>query len=56
MSYFDGIRPCGLSEPVVSLAELLDPVPTMGDVKQAVISAFGDIFDFEMSGGGAFPV
>jgi lipoyl(octanoyl) transferase len=56
MSYFDGIRPCGLSEPVVSLVELRDPVPPMGDVKQAVIAAFGDVFDCEMTGKGAFPV
>lgn len=56
MTYFDGIRPCGLSEPVVSLAELRDPVPPMDDVKQAVVSAFGDIFDCEMTGKDTFPV
>jgi lipoyl(octanoyl) transferase len=56
MSYFDGIRPCGLNEPVVSLEELRDPVPPMGDVKQAVIAAFGDVFDCEMTWKGTFPV
>jgi len=56
MSYFDGIHPCGLSEPVVSLAELRDPVPLMGDVEQAVIRAFGEVFGFEMTRQDAFPV
>jgi lipoate-protein ligase B len=56
MSYFDGIRPCGLTEPVVSLAELREPAPPMGDVKQAVIAAFGDVFGCEMTRNGAFPV
>jgi lipoyl(octanoyl) transferase len=49
MSYFDGIIPCGLNEPVVSLAELLDPVPSMADVKQAVMEAFCAVFDFEIT-------
>jgi lipoyl(octanoyl) transferase len=49
MDYFDGIIPCGLNEPVVSLAELRDPVPSMADVKQAVMEAFSTVFDFEMT-------
>lgn len=49
MSYFDGIRPCGLAEPVASLADLRSPVPSMDEVKQAVIEAFGNIFEAEMS-------
>jgi lipoate-protein ligase B len=49
MSYFDGIRPCGLTEPVVSLADLRDPVPSMNEVKRAVIVAFGGVFKAEMS-------
>jgi lipoate-protein ligase B len=49
MSYFDGIRPCGLTEPVVSLADLREPVPPMDEVKQAVIEAFGSVFEVEMS-------
>jgi len=49
MSFFEGIIPCGLNEPVVSLAELIDPVPSMADVKQAVMVAFSTVFDFEMT-------
>ena len=49
MSFFEGIIPCGLNEPVVSLAELRDPVPSMADVKQAVMEAFSTVFDFEMT-------
>jgi lipoate-protein ligase B len=40
MEYFDGIVACGLSEPVVALADLLDPVPTMERVKAEVAAAF----------------
>lgn len=40
MEYWDGIIPCGLTEPVVSLADLLDPVPSMADVK----ANLGEIF------------
>lgn len=45
MEYFDGIIACGLSEPVVSLADLLDPVPAMGQVKAEVAAAFRASFD-----------
>jgi len=49
MEYFDGIIPCGLADhPVVSLADLLEPVPSMDQVKQAVAAAFGEIFQYEM--------
>ncbi len=44
MDYWDGIIACGLSEPVVSLADLLLPAPAMDVVKQAVIVAFENIF------------
>jgi lipoyl(octanoyl) transferase len=44
MDYWDGINACGLSEPVVALADLLEPVPTMDVVKQAVVIAFDNIF------------
>ena len=48
MSYWDGIVACGLAgEPVVSLAELLDPVPAMEQVKQEVVSAFGEVFEYK---------
>lgn len=45
MEYWDGIIPCGLTEPVVALADLLDPPPTMEDVKRNVIKAFQAIFE-----------
>lgn len=45
MEYWQGIIPCGLPEPVVSLADLLDPVPTMAEVKQRVREAFCTIFE-----------
>ena len=56
MGFFDGIRPCGLTEPVVSLAELREPVPSMAEVELAVIKAFGDIFSLEMTPREGFPV
>ena len=44
MDYWEGIIPCGLPEPVVSLADLLDPVPSMEDVKERVKESFRAIF------------
>lgn len=50
MSYWDGIVACGLAdEPVVSLADLLKPVSEMEQVKREIISAFGEIFRYEIS-------
>lgn len=40
MEFFDGIIACGLSEPVVSLADLLEPAPSISDVKEAVKTSF----------------
>jgi lipoyl(octanoyl) transferase len=49
MSYWEGIIACGLvGHPVVSLAELLDTVPTMESVMDAVVSAFGETLEYEM--------
>ncbi len=46
MDYWDGIIACGLQdEPVVSLADLLSPVPAMERVKQEVIEAFREVFE-----------
>ena len=45
MEYWDGIIARGLSEPVVSLADLLSPVPTMEDVKEKIKSAFHEVFE-----------
>lgn len=44
MSYWDGILACGLPEPVVSLADLADPAPTMERVKEVVLKSFFGIF------------
>ena len=44
MDYWNGIIPCGLTEPVVSLADLLDPPPSMQDVKARVESEFQKVF------------
>ena len=44
MGYWNGIIPCGLPEPVVSLADLLEPAPTMGDVKERISQAFYKTF------------
>jgi len=49
MSYWDGIIACGLAnEPVVSLADLLSPVPSMDRVKQEIVSAFSEVFGYEV--------
>ena len=46
MEYWDGIIACGLSEPVVSLSDLLAPVvPSMEKVKEEVTHAFREIFE-----------
>jgi lipoyl(octanoyl) transferase len=44
MDYWDGIVACGLSEPVVALADLLEPVPAMDRVKQAIVTEFENVF------------
>jgi lipoyl(octanoyl) transferase len=49
MEYWEGIIACGLQdEPVVSLADLFPEPPTMDRVKQEVVTAFGQIFSYEM--------
>jgi lipoate-protein ligase B len=49
MTYWQGIVGCGLvGYPVTSMAELLDFTPGMDAVMQAVIKAFGKIFQYEM--------
>ncbi len=48
MDYWDGIIACGLQdEPVTALADLLDPVPSMERVKEEVVRAFGEVFEFQ---------
>jgi len=44
MEYWDGIIACGLSEPVVSLADLIAPVPSMQRVKDEVVISFREVF------------
>ena len=49
MEYWEGIIACGLQdEPVVSLADLFPEPPTMARVKQEVVTAFGEVFSYEM--------
>jgi lipoyl(octanoyl) transferase len=49
MAYWEGIIGCGLKDaPVASLAQLLDPPPTMEQVRQPVVAAFGEVFGYEM--------
>jgi lipoate-protein ligase B len=49
MAYWEGIIGCGLADyPVTSLAERVDPKPSMESVREAVIAAFGEIFGFRM--------
>ena len=45
MEYWDGIIACGLQdEPIVSLADLFEPPPTMKRVKREVINSFQENF------------
>ena len=49
MDYFDGIIPCGIADyPVVSLADISPQAPGMQQVKQEVMRAFGETFDYEI--------
>jgi lipoate-protein ligase B len=49
MSYWEGIIACGLKDSKeISLAHLLEPVPTMDMIMEAVIEAFGTVFDYEI--------
>lgn len=49
MTYWQGIIACDLPEaPMISLADLLAPVPGMEQVIQAVVREFGRVFELEM--------
>lgn len=49
MSYWEGIIGCGLKDhPVTSLAHLLDPLPSLQEVMNAVVASFGETFGYEM--------
>lgn len=50
MTYWQGIVACGLLDHTVTrLADLIDPPPAMENIMQAVISSFGEVFEYEMS-------
>ena len=50
MTDWDGIIACGLADhPVVSLADLVSPVPDMFRVKREVTRAFGEVFECEVT-------
>jgi lipoate-protein ligase B len=49
MSYWDGIVGCGLKDHVsISMADVLPEPPEMGAVADAVVGAFGRVFEREM--------
>ncbi len=49
MEYWEGIVACDLPEtPMVSLANLLDPAPTMEQVTEAIVKEFGNVFQLDM--------
>ena len=49
MSYWEGIIGCGLKDyPVASLADLLEPVPSMDQVMNALTAAFSEVFSYDM--------
>jgi lipoate-protein ligase B len=49
MGYWEGIVACGLADyPAVRLADLVLQPPVMDDVIEAVITAFGDEFGYQM--------
>jgi lipoate-protein ligase B len=48
MEYWEGIVGCGLAGyPVASLADLLDPVPSIERVSEALITSFGEEFGYQ---------
>ena len=52
MAYWGGIIGCGLADyPVVSLADLSTHPPDMQKVKNEVIAAFAEVFEYEMTPG-----
>ena len=49
MDHWEGIIACGLQdEPVVSLADLVADPPSMARVKQEVVTAFTEVFGYEV--------
>jgi lipoate-protein ligase B len=48
MAYWEGIIGCGLEYPEIDLSQLLDPTPSMQTVIEAIIHAFGHIFNYDL--------
>jgi len=48
MTYWEGIIGCGLTYPEISLAQLVDPAPSMSNVIEAVLRVFQQVFDYEI--------
>lgn len=49
MDYWNGIVPCDLPDsPMISLADLLEPAPSMTAVADVVVEQFGAVFGFSM--------
>ena len=52
MSYFAGIISCGLADqPVASLAEIMEPVPSMEEVEDRLTAAFAEVFGYQLVAG-----
>jgi len=48
MSFWEGIIGCGLEYPEISLAQLINPAPTMESVCEAVRKSFGQVFNYQI--------
>ncbi len=49
MAYFEGIVPCGIKDyAIASLADFFEPPPGIDEVAGLIITAFGELFNFEM--------
>ena len=52
MSYFSGIISCGLADlPVASLADLMEPVPSLPEVEDRLAAAFAEVFGYQLVSG-----
>ena len=52
MSYFAGIISCGLADlPVASLADIMEPVPSMEEVEDRLTAAFAEVFGYQVVAG-----
>jgi lipoyl(octanoyl) transferase len=52
MSYFTGIISCGLAElPVASLADIMEPVPSLEEIEDRLTAAFAEVFGYQVIAG-----